>query len=173
MFVLSHQLQHLPVLATDSLRPVAKLDTPVIYHPELAIVAFWCQQVQHLKPVILAQDIKRLTSKGLVIRSTDDLVDPTEIVRLEPILATRFRLAGVQVVNESGTKLGKVEEYVINLDNLLVQKLHVRQSPVKNFLLNRLVVDRSQVVEVTPKRLTIRDATVKDSLLAAKPVVPD
>jgi sporulation protein YlmC with PRC-barrel domain len=74
------------------------------------------------------------------------------------------------VVNESGDKLGRVDDYTINLKTYMLQKLYVHQSLMKSIIFNNLVIDRTQIIEVTPKQFTVRDATIPKASLASQPI---
>lgn len=164
MYILSKQLQDLPIISLQTGQAVSVTKQPIINPDKLEITAFYCTDPHHKRnraAVLLVQDIRQTAREGLVIDSLDEIEDPNEIIRLQPILEHRFDLLGISVINESSVRLGKVEEFTVNLNDFQIQKLYLKQSVFKNLLLNNLVIDRSQIIEVTTKQITVRDATVK------------
>lgn len=101
-----------------------------------------------------------------------EAVEYHEIVRLRDVFKQNYDPVGKAVVNESGQRLGKVENYTINLHTFMLQKLYVHQSLMKSLLFNNLVVDRTQIIDVTDKQITVRDASVVEPKLAAPAVQP-
>ena len=74
------------------------------------------------------------------------------------------------VVSDSGRKLGNVEDFSVNLETARIKKLYVRQSVIRSWLGSSLIIDRTQIIDISPKQITVRDATVSNSLLPSKPV---
>src|SRR5438270_8826890 len=103
----------------------------------------------------MMRDVRQVAKDCLVIDSEDEIEEASEIVRLQQILETKFQLIGLPVLTESGHKLGKVEDYTLELASYRVQKLYVKQPIMKNLLLNHLVIDRDQITDVTPKQITV------------------
>jgi len=175
MYALASQLLNLPIVSLQTGQTVAVAGRPIVNPDTLSLVALYCQ-AGRFRPgnaVLLVRDIRQVGSDGIVIDSFEDIEDASEIVRLGSVIQQRFNPIGIAVINESGQRLGKVEEYTVNLDNYQIQKLYLKQSVIKNLLLNNLVVDRTQIIDVKPRQITVRDATVKESLMAAVPALPD
>ncbi len=172
MYVLGKQLQDLPIISLQTGQTVARSGKPIIDPDKLEIQAFYCLSglVVQSMAVLLVRDIRQLGRDGILIDSLEEIEDATEIVRLADLIRQRFSPIGLPVLNESGIRLGKVEEYTVKLDGYQIQKLYLKQSVLKNLLLNSLVVDRSQIMEVTVKQIVVRDATVKEPLLGPQPV---
>jgi uncharacterized protein YfaS (alpha-2-macroglobulin family) len=120
--------------------------------------------------VILVRDVRQFASDCIIIDSFDEIEDAKEIVRLREAAERDFDPVGKVVVNESSHRLGKVEDYTINLKTYMLQKLYVHQSLMKSILFNNLVIDRTQIIDITPKQFTVRDASIKEPILNAKPV---
>ncbi|HSX41029.1 MAG TPA: hypothetical protein VLF21_00085 [Candidatus Saccharimonadales bacterium] len=172
MYVLATQLKGLPVLSLQTGQPIASVDRPIMQGSDLEIMALHCRmgRLRNQEGVILMRDIRQVAADCIIIDSFDEIEDVNEIVRLKEIAEKNFDPIGKMVVSESGQKLGKVEDYTINLKTFLLQKLYVHQSVMKSILFNNLVVDRTQIIEISPRQFVVRDATVKQPSLA--PVVP-
>ena len=75
------------------------------------------------------------------------------------ILDTEFQLIN-KPVRTKRQKLGKVSDFSYN-DGLFVQKLYVARSLVKVFAAtDTLIIDRSQILEITDQHILVRDTEV-------------
>jgi len=166
MYALASKLASLPIISLQTGEAVAWTKQPLIDITKLEIIAFECNAPQHRRPLVLmAQDIRQVAADCLIVDSEDELSEPGDIVRLKSLLETKFSPLGKPVVAESGRKLGTVDDYSINLQTSLVQKLHVRQSLLRAWLGTSLAIDRTQIIDVTPHRIVVRDATIETPVM--------
>ncbi len=168
MFILAKQLSNLPVMSLQTGQSMAMTVRPLISMPNLETLALFCAQKRDSQRVVLMRDIRQFATDCIIVDSEDDLEDPAEIVRLSAALKAGFNPIGKLVVNESGVNLGRVDDFTINLDDFKVQKLYVQQSLMRSLLFNSLVIDRTQITDISPTRFTVRDAGVKQPLFSAK-----
>lgn len=171
MYALVNQLQNLPIISLQTGQPVATATRPIINPDKLELVAFYCsfkRWQRNQAAVLLVKDIRQIAAEGIVIDSVDEIEDPNDIIRLKAVINQHFHLSGLLVANESGIRLGRVEEYTVNLQTFQIQKLYLKQSLLKNLLLDNLVIDRSQIIDISPKQIIVRDATVKKTILSPK-----
>jgi sporulation protein YlmC with PRC-barrel domain len=171
MYVLATHLKNLPIIALRNGAIVAHAGELLIDYTKLELVAVYAQFPgwRGKQAVIMARDIREIAREGMVVDSLEDIEDISEIVRLNDIVEQKFNIIGIKVVNESGNNLGHVDDVSIEAADNTIQKLYVKPSLLRNLLINNLVIDRSQVVNVTPKEITVRDATVPKAKLAATP----
>lgn len=171
MYILVSQIIKLPVISLQTGESIAHVVKPVVNQTTMEIAALECKvgRMRRNQGIILMRDIRQFASDCVVIDSFDEIEDAGEIVRLKEVVEANFDPLGKQVVNESNAKLGRVEDYTINLKTHMLQKLYVHQSLVKSIMFNNLVVDRTQIIDVTPKQFTVKDASVKGSALAPRP----
>ena len=97
-----------------------------------------------------------------MVNDHDALTPLNDLVRLKSILNYHFSLVGKNVVTTGKRKLGKVNDYAFDKDSFYIQKLYVSQSIIKSFTGGELVIDRTQIVEITHSKITVDVATVKD-----------
>ncbi len=148
-------------------QPIAVVKRPIINEHNLEVVALQCDVGRRRKAsVILMRDVRQFAADCVIIDSFDDIEDAGEIVRLGEVMKRRFDPIGKQVVSEGGQKLGKVEDYTINLKTYMLQKLYVHQSLMKSILFNSLVIDRTQIIDVSQKQFTVKDAVETEAPLA-------
>jgi uncharacterized protein YrrD len=172
MYILATQIKGLPVISLQTGQPIAVIAKPLVNQTNMEIVALECSigRFQKNHGVVLMRDIRQFARDCVVIDSFEEIEDAGEIVRLRDVVEQNFDPINKTVVNESGDKLGRVDDYTINLKTYMLQKLYVHQSLMKSIIFNNLVIDRTQIIEVTPKQFTVRDATIPKASLASQPI---
>jgi uncharacterized protein YrrD len=159
MLQFSGSLLNRPVLSLRTGGQVATTISPIINPNNLKIEGFYCQDAfEHKRTlVLLYQDIRDILIDGFVVDDHDSLVDPSELIRLKDVISLQFDLMGKHVVTASKSKIGKVVDYAAEAETMYIQKLYVGQSLLKNFAGGNLGVDRTQIVEITDKKIIIND----------------
>ena len=167
MLQLSGTLLRKPVLSLRTGRPVALATEPIINPNNLKIEGFYCEDNYDKKQLILLyQDIRELINEGFIVNDHDVLIEPEELVRLKDIIGIHFNLLGKPVQTISKQKVGKVSDYAVETETMYIQKLYASQSILKNLTGGNLSIDRSQINEITPKRIIINDL-LKDTTIPA------
>lgn len=106
--------------------------------------------------ILLAQDIRDILPQGFIVDDHDAISEPGELIRLKEILKLNFQLIGKSVIDENRKRLGKVSDYAIDKDTFDVSKIHVAQSVFRSFKGGALLIDKSQVVEVNPHQIIVK-----------------
>ena len=165
MLQLNGALLNKPVMSLRTGTQVATALSPIINPNNLKIEGFYCSDRFDKKElVMLYQDIRDLLPNGFVIDDHDVLVEPEELVRLKDILKLNFNLIGMPIETVSKHRVGKVSDYATEVSSMYIQKIYASQSILKSFTGGSLSIDRTQIVEITPRRIIIND------LLEAAPV---
>jgi hypothetical protein len=161
MLKLSASLRNLNVISLSVGGTVAIAHEPIINPHNLKIIGWWCKAPSSSKPLVLLQDdVREMQSTGLAINDEDELVDPQDLVRHKDVLEVNFELIG-KLVKTKRKKLGKVGEYSYN-DGWFVQKLYVERPITKVFTTeDTLIIDRTQILEVTNEYILVKDTEVK------------
>jgi sporulation protein YlmC with PRC-barrel domain len=168
MLQLSASLLNKAVLSLRTGTPVANITAPIINPDNLKIEGFYCQDSMDKKElVLLTQDVRDMLPGGYVINDHDVLAEPEELVRLRGVMELRFELVGKQVVTTSKEKVGKVSDFATETATMSIQKIYVAQSILKNFTGGSLSIDRSQIQEITPRRIIISELMEKAPATAA------
>ncbi len=152
-----------PILSLRTSSVIGETMEPIINPDNLKIEGFYCQEYGNRKrePVLLSQDIREVLPQGIVVNDVEALTDPGELVRLHNVLAVHFEPLGKQVVTTGGTKIGKVSDFAVEVESMYIKKLYVSQSILRNFNGGNLGVDRTQIVEITDKRIIINELEQK------------
>lgn len=158
MLQLSNALQNRPVLSLRTGGVVATATTPIINPNNLKIEGFYCNDIRSKETLILlTQDIRDIITQGYVVNDFEVLTEPEELIRLHEIMNINYDPIRKTVVTLSKQKVGKVSDYATNIESMYIQKLYVTQSLMKQFTGGNLVIDRTQVQEITNKKIIVQD----------------
>lgn len=157
MLQLTGMIINRPVMSLRTGTQVATALTPIINPNNLKIEGFWCRAGRRKQLVLLSQDIRDSLPQGLVVNDEDVLTEQDELVRLKPIIQIKFELLGKTVETSSGRKLGKVNDYATDTDSMFIKKLYVAQPLYRNLGGGHLGIDRTQIIEITDKKIVVQD----------------
>jgi uncharacterized protein YrrD len=159
MLQFSASLLNRPVLSLQTGGVVATTTGAIINPNNLKIEGFYC--IDHFDrrrtAVLLYQDIRDVIVQGFVVNDQDVLADPGELVRLTEVINIHFDVLGKQVVTTKKEKLGKVIDFAAETTTMYIQKLYLAQSMFKNLTGGNLGIDRTQIVEITDKKIIVQD----------------
>jgi sporulation protein YlmC with PRC-barrel domain len=171
MYALESSLKGQPVISLQTGDLVAEINQPILDLATLEVVAYTCVVPRRRDPLLLiTTDVRQYAADCVIIDDEDQLADPEDIVRFNADTKNPYSPLKKPVYADTGRKLGVVEDYSINLDTARVQKLYVRPSFWHSWVASNLVVDRTQIIDITPDRITVRDATVTDTVLSPDPI---
>jgi len=158
MLQLSSTLLNQPVMSLRTGTPVATAVAPIIDPNNLKIEGFYCvDRFSGEQLVLLYQDIRDIIPQGFVVDDVDSLSEPGELVRLEKLMRLGFTLIGKPIQTISKEKVGKVSDYAVETTTMYIQKIYATQSLLKSFTGGSLSIDRTQIHEITDKRVIIND----------------
>ncbi len=162
MLKLHKTLLDVPVL---SLRTGGRVGTAtrLIVNPNNLKIAGWyvSDRFSSADLVLLAADVRDISSKGIIINDHEDLSEPSELVRLKEVLEIDYDPIGKKVISESGKKYGKVTDYSVETEGLIVKKIYASQSILKDFSGGNISIDRTQIIEITRSKIIVSDPTEK------------
>lgn len=151
---------------------IAVAEQPIINPNNLKVEGFYCtDRFDNSQLILMSQDIRERIKQGYIVNDHEVLVEPSELVRLMPIMELQFELIGKPVYTVNKQKLGKVNDYAVDDMSMYVQKLYVGQNLLKSFAGGNLSVDRNQIIEVTDRKIIVNDPliTVKNTVPAGAP----
>lgn len=159
MLVLSKMILNRPVMSLRTGRQVATAQTAIINPNNLKIEGFNCvdsfDKKKHL--ILLTQDIRDVLPAGIVVDDHSDLSEPDDLIRLQKIIKLNFELLGKTVVTSAKKRVGKVSDFAVEPESMIIKKLYVGQSLIKSLTGGTLSVDRTQIVEITNKKIIIKE----------------
>lgn len=151
-----------PILSLQTGSKIAVIDKPIIDPSKLIVIGFYITSPSDTGNILLCMDIREINRQGIVIDRHDTLVYKQDLVKFKDIIDINYELIGKKVITESGSKLGKVSDFVVDDKSFFIKKIYSRQSVVKNFSGTGVIIDRSQIIEVTDSKLVVKDATVSE-----------
>jgi hypothetical protein len=165
MLRMSGSLLNRPVMSLRISQPIATAVEPIINPHNLKILGWWCKVPGGGDMVLLCDDVRENGPHGLVVNDDDVFSTPDELVRHKEVLNIRFNLIG-KTVKTKRSKIGRVENYSYD-DSMFVQKIYVERSLVKVFASeDTVIIDRTQILEVTDDYILVRDTEVTSDEMA-------
>ncbi|HVI60735.1 MAG TPA: hypothetical protein VM535_01120 [Candidatus Saccharimonadales bacterium] len=162
MLQLSASFLNKAVLSLQTGTAIATVTGPVINPNSLKIEGFYCQdRFRKQQLILLSQDIREILPQGFAVNDQATLTEPEELIRLKEVLELNFELVGKPVVTTAKEKVGKVSDYAVESETMFIQKLYVAQSVFKSLTGGSLSIDRSQIQEITPRRVIVQDLLKK------------
>lgn len=162
MLVLTKTLLNRPVMSLRTGGQVATTYRALMNPNNLKIEGFYCiDSIEKKKQLVLVyRDIREVLPAGLVVDDHSVLVEPEELVRFRKLMDIDFELVGKVVVTEQGKKLGKVNDYATEPDSMMIKKLYVTQTLIKNLTGGSISIDRTQIVEITNRKIVVKDPLI-------------
>lgn len=142
---------------------VAETVEPVIDPRNLMVIAYEVDGplLENRPQFIRIADIRELSDIGMIIDSSDELVGEDDVIKLKEVRDMNFQLIGIKVIDDRGKKLGKVEDYTIDTDSFVIQQLSVRGGMMSSLSSTGHVIHRSQIVEISDTKITVKSAEKK------------
>lgn len=164
MLISGSQLINTPVMGLQTGKELAKTSVAVINPHNLSILAYRIsgQHLDHDPSYLRTADIREMGSLGMIVDSSDEFLEPDDIISDKKIYDLEFNLEGKHVVDDHKKKVGKVTEYIVDIDSFVIQQLIVRRPLLKSFGDDELVVHRGQIVEVTDDLIIIKSGKIKE-----------
>lgn len=173
MLLQKERLDQTPIMSLQTGAPIAETSASIIDPRELKVIGFYCAGPRlDLSPaILLVDDIREIGSLGIIVDSADVLVSPDDLVRLKDVLSYNFQLDDKHVIDDSGHKLGKVSSYTLDSNSLYIVKLQVHPGMWQSLGTTELIIDRSQIVQVTDHEVLVKSARKKTDERVAAPVL--
>lgn len=162
MLKLSSSITEVPVLSLRTSSPIATA-TKIIINPNNLKIEGWfvADRFDNKELVLVAGEVRDIIDRGIVVNDHEVLSPLDDLVRLKETIEIDFELLGKAVTTESGKRLGKVTDFAVESEALIVKKIYVGQSLLKNFSGGTLSIDRTQIIEITDKRIIVEEPTDK------------
>lgn len=170
MYVLASQFKNLPIISLQTGETVATLRQLVIEMSSLEIVAIACIPTKtYDEPLLMVRDIRQIATDCIIIDSEDDIGAAEDVVRLKETLSLNYSPIGANVISHMQRPIGKVEDFTTNSESLRIHKLYIRQPIWRSMLGSSLIIGRDQIIDVTPHKIVVREATVDSDIRIPKP----
>jgi uncharacterized protein YrrD len=163
MLLLGTRLINTPVMSIQTGSQVASTKMPVIDPYTLRIMAYEVDGplLAERPSFIRIADIRELSDIGMIIDSSDELVIPSDVLKLQELYELDFHLIGLRVRDIHGKKLGKVEDFTLDTDDFTIQQLTVRAGLLTSLSTTGHVIHRSQITKVTRSEIIVKSTEKK------------
>jgi len=163
MLLLGSQLINTPVLSLQTGAKLAAANTPLIDPSSLKIVAYTLEGplLTERPSLILTDDIRELSTIGMIVDSADEFIRLDDVIKIEKLYRLGFNLLGINVVDETKHKLGKVEDYSVESEDFVIQQLNVKRGVLQALTETSLLIHRSQIVEINDHNIIVRTTAKK------------
>lgn len=170
MLKLSAALTNIPVLSLRTGGEIG-LAQEAIINPNNLKIEGWkvVDKFEQKELVLVANEVREIIDRGIIVNDHEVLVFAQDLVRLKPIMDIDFKILGKLVYTESGSRVGKVSDYAVETEALIIKKIYVSQSLLKNFSGGNVSIDRTQITEITDKRIIVEDPIEKSGAPAVAP----
>lgn len=103
------------------------------------------------------KSIREYSEYGFIVDSAEDLFDVVDVQKLRRIVDLDYDIIGLKVISRNKHHLGKIEDYTVTSDDLMLQQLVVKRPSWKSFLDSELLIPRKEIVEVNNKSIIVKD----------------
>ncbi len=165
MLILGSRLLQTPIMSLQTGTRLATAVRPIIDPSNLQIIAYEVDgDLLSEKPsFIRTEDVREYGRLGMIIDSNDELIGLDDVIQVKKVHSLNFSLVGLQVIDEHGRKLGKVDDYTLETGNFIIQQLSVRRGFLKGITDTGFLVNRTQIVEINNSAVIVRAPSVKSN----------
>ena len=151
MILLGSTLQNKPVMGLQTGGELARTKRPIIDPHNLVVLAYELTGPlidKNNSVLIRIADVRELNNDGFIIDSSDEFIEPSDVVKINEVYQLGFNLLNTAVHDEQGRKLGKVIDFTIETGGFVVQQLTIRRPMLKSLNDTELIIHRSQIIEI-------------------------
>ncbi len=163
MLLKGSHLINLPIMGLHTGTKLAVTKKPIIDPANLKIIAYEVDgPMLSEKPSYLRiADVRELSNIGMIIDSADEFFGPEDVVIINKILSLHFNLIGLNVIDETKHKIGKVFDYSIDTNSFIIQQLNVKPNIIKSISKPELLIHRSQIIEINDYAIIVKSGLKK------------
>ncbi len=155
----------MPVMSLQTGKELARTHLAIINPHNLTIVAYLVtgKTLDYDPSYLRIADVREIGNIGMIIDNSDEFITEDDIVTEKTTYEMEYDLNNKQVVDERKKKIGKVNDYTIDLDSFVIQQISVRRPLLQSFKDAELLIHRNQIVEVTDDLIIVKSAKNKKS----------
>lgn len=161
MLLHSTNMHNIPVMSLQTGTELARTAEAIIDPATLDIVAYRLHgsRLEQHSPLLLSRDIREIGTLGVIIDSSDELIDEEDVIKIKELSKLNFRLINLIVNDTLGHTLGKIYDYTFDIHTLAIQQLTVKRT-VLGIQTNELLINRSQIIEINNSAVIVDAATL-------------
>lgn len=142
---------------------IAYTTVAVINPANLHILAYELDgsQLDEKPAFIRIEDIRELSDMGFIVDSSDSLTLLEDLVIDKQYYEQPPQIEGMKVIDDHGTKLGKVDNTIMSTDTFRIEQLSVKRPFFKSLAETELLIDRRQIINISGDTITVRNPSDK------------
>lgn len=160
MLINGSKLDGFPILSIHMGMPIARVRKIIVNPHNLKILAFELNGPEvggENGTILKVDDVREFSGIGMIIDSSDEFVNPGDVIKLDEVLKLNFELYGLKVETKKGSKLGKVLDFVVDTESFKILQIVVQRPPLKAFMDPELLISTKEIVEVNDYKIIIKD----------------
>ena len=160
MLVYNSKLIGTPVLSLQTGAPVGFVKSSIVDPNDLKILAFRLdghRMAKNSANILDISSIREYSNLGIVIDSIEELVAPSDVIKIQKVLELNFDLIGLKVETKKRSKLGKLVDFTVTPEDFIVQQIIVHRPAMKAIVDPELTISRKEIVEVTDYKVIVKD----------------
>jgi uncharacterized protein YrrD len=163
MLLLGSRLIGTPVMGLQTGTKLAHTASPLIDPANLKIVAYIVEGplLSEHPSLIRMADVRELSDIGMIVDSSDEFIALDDVVKIKELYDLHFNLIGLNVIDESKHKLGKIDDYSLDSSSFIVEQLNVRRRGIRSFTETGLLIHRSQIVEINNQSIVVKTTATR------------
>ncbi len=172
MLISGDRFVNTPVMSLQTGSELARTNEPIIDPRNLMIAAYQLQgPLLDQDPSLLRiEDIREIGPLGIIIDSVDELITPSDVIKIKEIYEYQFHLLGMRVVDEKKHNIGKVVGYTLEAGNFVIQQLRVKRPLLKSFGDTEFLVHRSQITKITDDEIVVKTPKIRHTEPVVQPM---
>lgn len=150
MLITNRELLNKPVLSIHTGQIIGEIVDTVINPDNLQLLAFYVNgpEMPYAENILILNDIREINRGNFVIDSIDNIVSPSDLIRLRPLFERDFRLLGSTVIDEENHLIGKITGYTIDPQFCFIQQLYIKPTGFHFFSVEERLINRNQILDV-------------------------
>lgn len=171
MLISAERFDNAPVMSLQTGSELARVARAVVDPRSLTIIAYeLAGPLLDQSPSLLRiADIREIGPLGIIVDSVDELITPSDVIKIKEVYEFQFELIGKRILDEKGKKIGRVVGYTLEAGNFVIQQLRVRRPLLQSFGDTELLIHRSQINKVTDEAIIVKTPKVRHTEPVVQP----
>lgn len=172
MLVSNERFKNNPVMSLQTGSELARTSRAIINPRNLTVVAYELEgRLLDQDPSLLRiNDIREIGPLGIIIDSADELISPSDVIKIKEIYEIGFDLINIKVIDDRKRSVGRVIGYTLESGNFVIQQLRVKRPLLKSFGDTELLIHRSQIIKVTDDEIIVKAPTIRKAQAVEEPM---
>lgn len=145
---------------------LATVSKPLIDPVDLKIAAFFIDErfdKKQTQKLLMTRDVREFGPMGMIIDSSDEFIEPEDVINIKKLIDINFNLIGLEVVDDRKRKIGKVSDYTVDTNDFIIWQIHITHGILKSFSSSGAIIGRKQIIEVNDRQVIVKSPDEKVS----------